>query len=903
MSLSAITFLYPAVLAGLMVLPIVWLLIRSAPRAPKNVTFPAARLLRGLRSQRRDVQRAPIWQTILRCLILSLLILAAARPVINRSDFSQSNGSVLVVVDNSWSQAPSWPQYINAVRQIIHQAQFDLRPVYIAQTAAQPTGATASQLPEIIGPLTAREAQSTIARLQPHPWQPDYIALSDQIAANPQLTNEIGNIVWLTDDSDYPGKAQIASDLQDIGPITVMKSPRTDRFSIRSVVRNQSGLVATIAHNRTSDSRPITLLARGDRGSMLLRHDATLPPDTSETTIPIHIPVDIGNAIEGIGIDGYESAASVYQTGARWQQRNVGVIVSSGLSPAVLSDLYFFLDRALSPYANVTFAPLGQLLERDMDVLVSTGAISGLGSQFDGLNRWIDNGGMLVRFAGDGSSEIGTELLPVTLRLGNRDFGGSMSWEKPKHLLDFPGNSPFQGIDIPPDITVNRQLLAEPDPDILTKTWARLTDGTPLITSDAKGAGRIVLFHVTPWADWSNLPMSGLFVELWQKILPLASPSERSDGELQTSLPPQTVLDAYGRAHQPDAMILPIGAPAPSPGPRTPPGIYGENGQAIALNLGPNLDDIARDIVWPAGVSTQMITNQNQIDLSALCLLMALALIVLDALILLIILNLSLRRNRGSNAMTSLTIAFLVASGFGAVFFQASDARAVTAQQAALAPRLAYMETGVPAIDRLSRAGMAGLTEILRRRSAAELNSVAAINPETDELSFYPLIYWPLVDGQQPFSELARERLNRYLANGGMILIDSRDREVQPARLRRLLAGVEIPVLDRVPEDHILFRSFYLLDQAYGRFSDPLWVEARPAQRLDGVATVLFGGNDWASAWMLPDGREDLQAEDISPRQREMAFRFGVNLVMYALTGSYKGDQVHIPAILERLGR
>ena len=136
-----------------------------------------------------------------------------------------------------------------------------------------------------------------------------------------------------------------------------------------------------------------------------------------------------------------------------------------------------------------------------------------------------------------------------------------------------------------------------------------------------------------------------------------------------------------------------------------------------------------------------------------------------------------------------------------------------------------------------------------------------------------------------------------------MILIDSRDREVQPARLRRLLAGLEVPLLDRAPSDHILFRSFYLLDHAFGRFSEPLWLDARPSQRLDGVASVLFGGNDWASAWIIPEGRDELRSEDISHRQREMAYRFGVNLVMYALTGSYKGDQVHIPAILERLGR
>ena len=57
------------------------------------------------------------------------------------------------------------------------------------------------------------------------------------------------------------------------------------------------------------------------------------------------------------------------------------------------------------------------------------------------------------------------------------------------------------------------------------------------------------------------------------------------------------------------------------------------------------------------------------------------------------------------------------------------------------------------------------------------------------------------------------------------------------------------------------------------------------------------------AAWAL-----DEQGYPIYPvvpggeRQREMVFRFGVNLAMYALTGNYKADQVHIPAILRRLG-
>ena len=905
MSLSAITFLYPAMLAGLMVLPIVWLLIRSAPRAPKQITFPAARLLRGLKSQRRDVQRAPIWQTILRCLILTLLIVAAARPVMNRNEFSQNNGAILIIVDNGWSSAPEWSQYRSALDQIINKARFDLQSVYIARTAPEAAGATTWKLPDIVGPLSPRGAQDLIGRLQPRPWAADYFALSDLISNQQEMNTTIGSVLWLSDQMANPGKSELAEELLQIAPITVIEPTINDRIAVRSLIRSRTGLIATLSHNRGDTARTINLLARGERGSVLLRHNAEIAADTEQTELTVLLPSDIANAIQTVGIEGRESAATVFQTGARWQQRRVGVIVSSGDSPAVLSDRYFFLDRALSPYAEVIYQPLGKLLEQKVDVLVATGPISGLGSQHKNLERWVNDGGMLVRFAGDSSTEIGNEFLPVTLRLGNRDFGGSMSWEKPKRLLDFPETSPFFGITIPPEITITRQLLAEPDPDILSKTWARLTDGTPLITSSAQNAGRLVLFHVTPWADWSNLPMSGLFVELWQRILPLASPSNPNSGELQTSLPPQSVLDGFGQAHQPDAMILPLRAPLATPTPRHPPGIYGENGQAVALNLGPFLGSLANDVTWPSGIDKRKITDHNQIDLAALCLIGALLLLLVDGLTLLAVHHVSLRRNRQSNAATStlIALAMLGTSTITVLLSSTTDGNAATLQEAALSPRLAYFETGVAPVDRLSQAGMAGLTEILRRRSAADLSSVDGVNPETDELSFYPLIYWPLVDGQKPFSERARDRLNKYLENGGMILIDSRDREVEPARLRRLLAGLEIPILDRAPSDHIVFRSFYLLDHAYGRFSAPIWLDARPDQRLDGVASVLFGGNDWASAWMLPEGREEMRAEDISPRQREMAFRFGVNLVMYALTGSYKGDQVHLPAILERLGR
>jgi hypothetical protein len=131
--------------------------------------------------------------------------------------------------------------------------------------------------------------------------------------------------------------------------------------------------------------------------------------------------------------------------------------------------------------------------------------------------------------------------------------------------------------------------------------------------------------------------------------------------------------------------------------------------------------------------------------------------------------------------------------------------------------------------------------------------------------------------------------------------------------LRRLIAKLDLPPLEPVPSDHVLTKTFYLLRDFPGRWDGgKVWVEAlppaepgaaaSPARGGDGVSPVIIGGNDWAAAWAV-----DAQGQpvvDVAPggaRQRELAIRFGINLVMYTLTGNYKADQVHVPALLQRL--
>ena len=267
----------------------------------------------------------------------------------------------------------------------------------------------------------------------------------------------------------------------------------------------------------------------------------------------------------------------------------------------------------------------------------------------------------------------------------------------------------------------------------------------------------------------------------------------------------------------------------------------------------------------------------------------------------------------------ALALAVLAAGGpadaqsTGAAARTGADARAL---RATLETSLAYVITGDPSADRVSRAGLAGLSRVLRQRTSVEPAEPLGVDVERDELAFFPLLYWAVSIQQVPPSDRALEKLNRYMRSGGTILFDTRERgdfavgtlggEGPAGRhLRLLLRGLDISTLIPVPRDHVLTKAFYLMSDFPGRWSGGrVWVERRGGRHNDGVSSVIIGSNDWAGAWAVDRfGAAMFPVVPQGELQREMAYRFGVNWVMYALTGNYKTDQVHVPAIIERLGQ
>jgi hypothetical protein len=281
-------------------------------------------------------------------------------------------------------------------------------------------------------------------------------------------------------------------------------------------------------------------------------------------------------------------------------------------------------------------------------------------------------------------------------------------------------------------------------------------------------------------------------------------------------------------------------------------------------------------------------------------------------------------RGPRAGAIAALALGLLLVAPHGAQAQDAGDDAFAIAATADVV--LAHVITGDARLDEVAFAGLSGLAKVIFQRTAIEPAAPMSLDLETDELSFFPFLYWPVTPDQPLPSAEAYAKLNRYLRTGGMILFDTRAADISVGGrttdglrgLQRLAASLDIPPLERAPGDHVLTRAFYLLQDFPGRYAGRnVWVEAAPqnAEQVegmpfrnlnDGVTPVVIGGNDWAAAWAVDEAGRPMfpVGRGFSGRQqRELAYRFGVNLIMHVLTGNYKSDQVHVPALLERLGQ
>ncbi len=923
---GALGFSAPWLLLGLLALPILWLILRAVPPAPIRRFFPGVVLLLGLKDDEQVSDRTPWWLLLLRMLAVAAVILGLAGPVLNPEPETDATGNapLLVLMDASWASAADWSARQEAIEALLTRAARNDRPVALVRL-------TTPETPQF---QAADVWRSRLPGVLPEPWEPQ----ADQTDRLLSLLPETGfDTYWLSDGLARDTREGLLDTLEDRGSVTVFESPRS-LYAIEPAQFTDGNVTLALRRLRPGPETQISVAAQGldpaGNPATLARLPVTFDADAVAAQAELSLPAELRARVTRFEVEGQRSAGAVTLPDDSLRRREVALIAGNenreGLE--LLSPLHY-LTRALEPNADLLDGALLDILPANPDVIILADVATLGAAEEQATLDWLDQGGMLLRFAGprlaasDVSRDAEDPLMPVRLRAGGRTVGGAMSWGEPKSLAPFPAESPFSGLRIPADVTVTAQVMAQPDPNLADRVIAQLDDGTPLVTRKRVGQGQIVLFHVTANAEWSGLPLSGLFVQMLERLAVSSTPVQPEAADLEgTTWQPEIVLDAFGTPR--DAGTLPgVAGTALVSGPLGPdlrPGLYQGDDRNLARNV-VTPDMVMTAVIWPDRVPVEGLSRPDETPLAGWLLALAIAALLAD-----VIASLALSgRLRGARPATALIAALMLAPlvpQSGQAQTDATPQEDAFALAATAEVSLAHVITGDTQLDDLAHAGLRGLSETLFYRTSVEPSEPMGVNLETDELAFFPLLYWPVTSDQPTPSDDAYAKLNTYLRSGGMILFDTRDADVASfgasspngRKLQQLAAPLDIPPLEQIPQDHVLTRTFYLLQDFPGRYAArDVWVEAAPpdAELIEGmpfrnlndnVTPVVIGGNDWAAAWAIDDQGNPLVPVGrgfTGERQREIAYRFGVNLVMHVLTGNYKSDQVHVPALLDRLGQ
>lgn len=927
-ALGPFLFGAPLALIALAALPIIWWLLRATPPAPKAFELPSMRLLDDIPQVEEVPARTPWWVWLIRTLAAIAVAIGLSQPIYApdaKTSETGPNGPVLIVVDNGWPSAQRWGDMINAARATLDTGDRDT-PAHLLLTAPQQLNADPAER------LSRSDMDKRLTSLDPNAWPTNRNDALERLVESGFAPDRI---FYASDGLETDGGKTFAAALAEIAPLSIFAAPPKGSTSISKISSETDEVTVTLHRIVTQDAHRAFVSALTLDGAALSTAEANFVAGEATAEAHFELPAAALSRITRFQVTGLQSAGTVWLWDSAERSRRVGLVSTVNSAQPLLSDMHY-VRKALEPFASITEGEVSTLVTAAPDAIIMSDIGQIPDADVEALSQWIEDGGALIRFAGPRLAAQGDDLLPVALRRASRAFGGALAWDDPQAIASFASSSPFAGLNVPQDILIRQQVLARPGPDLSAKTWARLADGSPLVTAEGRGAGTVILFHITAGPNWSDLPYSGAFEQMLRRAI--AAGRGEATTEDEGAYSPLFVLDGYGRLTSASDFAAPLKSSdfgEITPSEAHPPGLYQGPAGTRALNAAAKINP-ERLTEWPATARLLGDAEGRSLRLAGPLLTFAAALLALDLFVALLVAGrISLRGKRTVSSAVTFIVSSLcligiqtaeAQSGFqrqpdgsyrqtfqenGIVQLPLTEGITQNELDAALTMRFAYVETGIADLDKRTRAGLIGLSYTLSNRTSVEPAEPHGLNLDTDPLDLYPLIYFNTPDGAAPLSQVASAKLNAYMRAGGALLIDTRaggtiGSQTDVSGLDQMLTGLDAPPLQPVPTNHVLSRSYYILDDFPGRYADRLlWMEKTggpDGPSGDGVSRLFIGDADWASAWAVDERGRDIYSVDGGPQQREIARRFGVNLAMYVLTGNYKNDQVHLPALLERLG-
>ena len=593
MTLGPFLFMAPLTLLGLIALPIIWFILRATPPSPKPAQLPSLRLLEDVDPKEETPARTPWWILLLRLGAAALAILGLAAPIYapGTQQSDTPDGPVLVIIDDGWTSAQRWGEIRSAALSALDGEARDT-PAHLLLTAPRSLNTDPNER------LSRAGFEARIRSLQPQAWAVDR---TDALARLNESGLRPGRILWLTDGLDPDSAAPFARALLDKAPLSIFAARARGPLALTRLSADARGVTLVAERAETTGASDHFLSALTLDGAALATTELSFEAGQSAASATFALPPAALSQIARFQVTGSATAGTVWLWDSADRTRRIGLVSGDSTAQPLLSDIHY-VRKALEPFATISEGELADLIDENPDAIILTD----IGPQARAaIGTWIERGGALIRFAGPrmaGPQINGTadDLVPAPLRRSSRAIGGTLTWEEPQPLGDFPETSPFAGLTPPQDIRVRQQVLARPGPELARRTWARLADGSPLVTADRRGQGTLILFHVTAGPDWSDLPYAGVFVDMLRRSIAAGRGEAVSDEEGLYS--PSLTLNGAGRLTQPSAGATPLRASdfgAVTPSEDHPPGLYQGPAGTRALNVAAEYSAAAMTD-WPA---------------------------------------------------------------------------------------------------------------------------------------------------------------------------------------------------------------------------------------------------------------------------------------------------------------
>ena len=527
-----LTFTVPLVLTALAALPAIWLLLRITPPQPRRVDFPPLKILADLRPEQEMPARTPWWLLLLRLLLAAFLILAAAGPDLEPAGGRQQPRAA---PDRARQRLCRRPRLARShePRRRAHRGSGTRRPHGRARGDGGAARRTSSLEP--------------LRRGAGAPALPQASAASAGPSGPPRSVRRFlestpdADIVWISDGVagvDGQGFIDGLAPMAGEPRMTVLKAERAPALAVAGVENAGGRLNVRLMRAEPNGRDSGTVRALDLKSLPLADMRFAFDANATETDVAFDLPTEIRNAIARIEILGEGSAGAVHLLDERGKRRRVGLVFggTSDQAQPLLSPLYY-IERALAPFAEIREGrgavadAVNQLIDEQVSVLVLAD-VGGLDRETLGRSPPSSNRAACCCALRDrGSPPATTSSCPCACAAAAAASAAPSPGTRRRPSRRSPARARSSASPCRTRSASAARSSPSPTATCSRKTWAALADGTPIVTADKRGDGLIVLFHVTADTTWSNLPLSGLFVDMLRRIVALAgAPSDARCG-------------------------------------------------------------------------------------------------------------------------------------------------------------------------------------------------------------------------------------------------------------------------------------------------------------------------------------------------------------------------------------